>query len=108
MQDVLLELYEVALQRKNEPSEGSYTRYLYDEGIDKILKKIGEECAETIIAAKNNDNEETVLEICDLIYHLIIMMVQQGICLEDVTAELEKRGKKTGNLKSMRKTDKNT
>ena len=108
MQDTLIALYEVALKRKNEPSEGSYTCYLYDKGIDKILKKIGEECTETIIAAKNNDNEDTVLEICDLIYHLMIMMVQQGICLEDVTAELEKRSEKTGNLKSMRVTDKNT
>ena len=108
MQDILKKLYEVALQRKSEPSEGSYTRYLYDKGLDKILKKVGEECAETIIAAKNGDNPETVLEICDLIYHLMVLMVQQDIQLEDVTGELEKRSQKTGNLKEMRDTDKNT
>lgn len=108
MQDTLKALYEVVLARKNEPSEGSYTRYLFDMGLDKILKKIGEECAETIIAAKNDNNEETVFEICDLFYHLIIMMVQKGIALEEVTGELEKRSNKTGNLKKMKVTDKNT
>jgi phosphoribosyl-ATP pyrophosphohydrolase len=107
-QDVLTKLFEVAQQRKNEPAEGSYTRYLYDKGLDKILKKVGEECSETLIAAKNGDNRETVMEICDLIYHLMVLMVQQGIRLEDVTEELEQRSRKTGNLKNMRETDKNT
>lgn len=108
MQDALKALYEVVLRRKNEPSEGSYTRYLFEMGLDKILKKIGEECAETIIAAKNDNNEDTVLEICDLLYHLIIMMVHKGIALEEVAGELEKRSRKTGNLKNIKITDKNT
>jgi phosphoribosyl-ATP pyrophosphohydrolase len=69
---------------------------------------VGEECAETIIAAKNGDNRETVLEICDLIYHLMVLMVQQDIKLEDILSELNIRSQKTGNLKAMRETDKNT
>ena len=101
-------LYDVILDRKTQKQEGSYTCYLFDKGLDKILKKVGEECAETMIAAKNGDNEETVMEISDLLYHLMVMMAQQGIALDDVLAELEKRGKKIGNLKTMRDTDKNT
>jgi phosphoribosyl-ATP pyrophosphohydrolase len=101
-------LYEVVLDRKTQKQEGSYTCYLFDKGLDKILKKVGEECAETIIAAKNGDNAETVMEISDLLYHLMVMMAQQGIALDDVLAELEKRGQKIGNLKVMRDTDKNT
>ena len=68
--DTLKELYETILDRKSNKQEGSYTCYLFDKGLDKILKKVGEECSETIIAAKNGDNSETVLEISDLIYHL--------------------------------------
>lgn len=101
-------LYEVVLDRKTQKQEGSYTCYLFDKGLDKILKKVGEECAETIIAAKNGNNAETVMEISDLLYHLMVMMAQQGIALDDVLAELEKRGQKIGNLKVMRDTDKNT
>ncbi|MDD4509607.1 MAG: phosphoribosyl-ATP diphosphatase [Oscillospiraceae bacterium] len=101
-------LYEVVLDRKTQKQEGSYTCYLFDKGLDKILKKVGEECAETIIAAKNGDNAETVMEISDLLYHLMVMMAQQGIALDDVLEELEKRGQKIGNLKVMRDTDKNT
>ncbi len=105
---VLQALYETVVNRKNNPQEGSYTCYLLDKGLDKILKKVGEECSETIIAAKNNDNGETVYEIADLIYHLMVMMVNQGIPLEDVLKELDKRSEKTGNLKTFHQVDKNT
>lgn len=108
MNNVLETLYNVVLDRKANPQEGSYTCYLFDKGLDKILKKIGEECSETIIAAKNNDKGETVYEISDLIYHLMVMMVNEGIELNDVMAELDSRAQKIGNLKQMRVTDKNT
>jgi phosphoribosyl-ATP pyrophosphohydrolase len=106
--DTLQALYSVILDRQNNPQEGSYTCYLFDKGIDKILKKVGEECSETIIAAKNGKNEETVYEISDLIYHLLVMMASQGIPLEDVMTELEGRAKKIGCVKQMRVTDKNS
>ena len=102
------ELYNVVLQRKNEPQEGSYTCYLFEKGLDKILKKIGEESAETIISAKNNNNSETVGEICDLLYHLVVLMVEQGISYDEIEAELKKRSEKIGNLKQMKNTDKIT
>ncbi len=105
---VLQSLYETVLNRKNENKEGSYTCYLFEKGLDKILKKVGEECSETIIAAKNNDNSETIYEISDLIYHLMVMMVHQGIELNDVLKELDKRSEKTGNLKTFHQVDKNT
>ena len=108
MNNVLETLYNVVLDRKANPQEGSYTCYLFDKGLDKILKKIGEECSETISAAKNNDKSETVYEISDLIYHLMVMMVNEGIELNDVMAELDSRAQKIGNLKQMRVTDKNT
>lgn len=108
MNNVLDNLYNVVLDRKENPQEGSYTCYLFEKGLDKILKKVGEECSETIIAAKNNDKNETVYEISDLIYHLMVMMVNEGIALDDVMAELDSRAKKIGNLKQMRVTDKNT
>ena len=82
--------------------------YIDEKGLDKILKKVGEECSETIIAAKNNDNSETVYEIADLIYHLMVMMVNQNIELNDVLSELDKRSEKTGNLKTFHQVDKNT
>ncbi|HCB95402.1 MAG TPA: phosphoribosyl-ATP diphosphatase [Ruminococcus sp.] len=106
--EVLAALYATVENRRDNPKEGSYTCYLLDKGIDKILKKVGEECSETIIAAKNGDNSETVLEISDLIYHLFVMMVDQGIAVEDVMAELDKRSNKTGNLKKFHQVDKNT
>lgn len=106
--DVLQVLYQTVIERKENPQEGSYTCYLLDKGLDKILKKVGEECSETIIAAKNNDNSETVYEIADLMYHLTVMMVNQGIKMDDVLAELDKRSAKTGNLKNFHQVDKNT
>ena len=109
MDDKILEaLYNTVLSRKENKQEGSYTCYLFEKGLDKILKKVGEECSETIIAAKNNDNSETVYEISDLIYHLMVMMVEQGITLDEVLSELDKRSEKTGNLKKFHKVDKNT
>lgn len=105
---VLNALYQTVINRKDNPQEGSYTCYLFEKGIDKILKKVGEECSETIIAAKNCDNKETVLEISDLLYHITVMMVNQGIDINDVYAELEKRSEKTGNLKQFHQVDKNT
>lgn len=106
--DVLRSLYQVVLDRKAHPQEGSYTCYLFDKGLDKILKKVGEEYAETIIAAKNDVPADTVGEISDLIYHLMVMMAEKDIPLDDVLAELDRRARKIGNLKQMRQTDKET
>ena len=106
--EILSALYQTVVNRRDNPKEGSYTCYLLKKKIDKILKKVGEECSETIIAAKNGDNSETVYEIADLIYHLSVMMVQQNIPLEDVLAELDKRSEKTGNLKKFHTVDKNS
>ncbi len=105
---VLQALYDTILNRRKNKKEGSYTCYLFEKGIDKILKKVGEECSETIIAAKNGDNNETVYEISDLIYHLMVMMVEEGIALDDVLKELDKRSEKTGNLKTFHEVDKNS
>lgn len=77
--------------RKTNPQEGSYTTYLFQKGLDKILKKIGEESTEVIIAAKDNDPKETIYEISDLVYHVMVMMIQQGISLEDIRRELASR-----------------
>ena len=105
---VLTNLYKTIEHRRDNPVENSYTCYLLDKGIDKILKKIGEESAEVIIAAKNGDHVETIYEITDLLYHLIVMMVDQGIPLEDVLAEIADRSKKTQNLKTFHVVDKNS
>lgn len=83
-------LYDLIKGRKDNPKEGSYTTYLFQKGIDKILKKVGEECTEVIIGAKNS-KEEAIFEIADLTYHVIVLMVQQGITLENVLDELAKR-----------------
>ena len=105
MKHVFTELYKVIEDRRANPQEGSYTCYLFDKGLDKILKKVGEECAETIIAAKNGNKEETVGEIADLFYHVLVMMVNEGIPLTDVTAELDRRSQKIGNLKQFHVSD---
>lgn len=106
MDSTLKALYGVVLDRKTYPQEGSYTCYLFDKGLDKILKKVGEECAETIIAAKNDIPADTVGEISDLIYHLMVMMAEKEIPLDDVLAELDRRAQKIGNLKQMKQVDK--
>lgn len=108
MNDAMKELYQTVLDRKTNHMEGSYTCYLFEKGLDKILKKCGEECSEVIIAAKNGDNRETVLEISDLLYHLTVLMVNEGITPEEIDAELEKRSEKQGNLKTFHQVDKNT
>ena len=105
---VLQDLYQVVLGRKAERQEGSYTCYLVDQGLDKILKKVGEESAETIIAAKNGVQERTVEEISDLLYHLMVLLAAQDIPLEAVLAELERRSRKIGNLKQMKTVDHET
>ena len=84
MNDTLQKLYEVVQGRKAEPQEGSYTCYLFDQGLDKILKKVGEESAETIIAAKNGESGQVVSEMSDLMYHLMVLLVQQDIPLSAV------------------------
>ncbi len=84
-------LYDMLVGRKVEKKEGSYTTYLFEKGIDKILKKVGEECTEVIIGAKGGDKAETIYEIADLAYHVMVMMIEMGITLDDVTAELAKR-----------------
>ncbi|KOA19950.1 phosphoribosyl-ATP pyrophosphatase [Clostridium homopropionicum DSM 5847] len=101
--DVLKELFQVVKDRKENPMEGSYTHYLFEKGLDKILKKVGEESTEVIIAAKNSDKEELVNEICDLTYHVLVLMAEQGIELEIVRNELEKRREKIGNKKQERR-----
>ena len=108
MMDVVKGLYEVAKQRKETKQEGSDSCYLFEQGLDKILKKCGEECSEVIIAAKNGNNEDTANEICDLLYHLIVMMVQAGISVEEVEGILEERRQKIGNLKTFHVSDHNT
>ena len=91
MNDTLKNLYAVVEDRKANPQEGSYTCYLFDKGLDKILKKVGEESTEVIIAAHANDRAETVYEIADLAYHIMVLMVEQGISLEDIHRELASR-----------------
>ena len=84
-------LYELIEGRKTDPREGSYTTYLFDKGLEKILKKVGEESTEVIIAGAKRDKEETVYEISDLAYHVMVLMIELGISVEDITKELEKR-----------------
>ena len=100
--------YQTIIDRKSAKEEGSYTCYLFAKGIDKILKKIGEESTEMVIAAKNGVKEETVGEICDLIYHTLVMMVDQDITIEDVEEVLRQRAEKSGNLKQFHQVDKNS
>ena len=84
-------LYDLLAERKALMPEGSYTSYLFDKGLDKILKKVGEECTEVIIAAKAEDKPETVYEIADLAYHVMVLMVEAGISVEDIHRELASR-----------------
>ncbi len=108
MENVLRELYDTVIERKSEKQEGSYTCYLFEKGIDKILKKCGEECTEMVIAAKNGDNDELKNEIADLMYHVMVMCVERGLPWEEVEAVLSERSNKTGNLKKFHTVDKNT
>ena len=111
------DLYEIVEQRRIAHEEGSYTAYLFDSGLDKILKKIGEEAAETIIAAKNlkacedngsGERNDFINEVSDLFYHLTVMLCELGVSPEDVEHVLRERMKKTGNLKPYRESDKDS
>ena len=84
-------LMDMLVGRKENPKEGSYTTYLFQKGLDKILKKVGEECTEVIIGAKAQDKKETVYEIADLAYHVMVLMIEAGISLEDIHKELSSR-----------------
>ena len=106
--NILQDLYEIILDRKNNPEEGSYTCYLFDKGTDKILKKCGEECTEMVIAAKNSDNDELKNEIADLFYHILVLCADRGLDWSEVEEVLTERRNKIGNLKEIRQTDKNT
>ena len=88
---VLQELYGVIADRHKNPKEGSYTNFLFEKGIDKICKKVGEEAAETIIAAKNRSKDEVTYEVSDLMYHLMVLLVEQGVSLQDIYRELADR-----------------
>ena len=84
-------VFSVILDRKEHPKEGSYTNYLFDKGIDKILKKVGEEATEIVIAAKNPNPEEIKYEISDFLYHVMVLMAEKGVTWEDITKELAQR-----------------
>lgn len=88
---ILDELYNVIVDRRENPREGSYTNYLFDKGVDKICKKIGEESAEVIIAAKNRSADEVTYEVADLLYHVSVLLVEQGVTFDDIHQELKKR-----------------
>ena len=108
MTDTINKLYEVILSRRETAAENSYTAYLFREGLDKILKKVGEECTETVIAAKNSDNMLLCGEICDLVYHVLVLMAERKLPLEEVEKVLEERRQKIGNLKQFHVSDHNT
>ena len=91
--ELVQRLYNLIKERKNTPKEGSYTNYLFDKGLDKILKKVGEESAEVIIGAKNENKEEVVYEISDLVYHVLVLMAYLNINIEDIKEELKGREK---------------
>lgn len=108
MMDAFKDMYNVVVDRRANPQEGSYTCYLFDKGIDKILKKCGEECTEMVIAAKNNDKDELANEINDLLYHMIVMMADRGVTVEDIEKIMIERSQKIGNLKQFHVSDHNT
>ncbi|MGF9964970.1 phosphoribosyl-ATP diphosphatase [Bacillus rhizoplanae] len=91
MSDVLQQLYETIQQRKENPISESYTNYLFTKGEDKILKKLGEECTEIVIAAKNNENDELIKEVVDFTYHCLVLLVEKNVSLQEIIEELNKR-----------------
>lgn len=91
MKQEIDELYQAVLKRQQNPVKGSYTDYLFDKGLDKILKKVGEEATEVIVAAKNPDKSEIVYETADLLYHLMVLLVEQGVSFDQIKEELGKR-----------------
>lgn len=106
--DVFKDLYELIKSRKQNREEGSYTGYLFEKGIDKILKKCGEECTEMIIAVKNGVKEDITAETCDLFYHIMVMLNACDVNLSDIEAELLNRSLKSNNLKQIKTVDKNS
>ncbi|KGL37459.1 phosphoribosyl-ATP diphosphatase [Paenilisteria newyorkensis] len=102
---MLNELFDQINDRKTTPKEGSYTNYLFDRGLDKILKKVGEEATEVVIAAKNNDNAELTSELADLTYHVLVLLAQQGLTPDDIARELEKREGKRSVTKDRKPID---
>ncbi len=108
MSEAFKEMYDVIVNRRDNPQEGSYTCYLFDKGLDKILKKCGEECTEMVIAAKNHDNEELANEINDVLYHMAVLMVERGLTVEEVDEIMRERSKRLGNLKQFHVSDHNT
>lgn len=99
IEGVLQELYAVIEERKEKRPEGSYTTYLFNSGLDKILKKVGEESTETIVAAKNTDTGRLVSETGDLIYHLLVLLVERGVTLDEISRELKERRSATKGTK---------
>ncbi|NLM07034.1 MAG: phosphoribosyl-ATP diphosphatase [Tissierellia bacterium] len=105
--EVFKELYNTILERKADPQEGSYTSYLFKEGKEKILKKLGEESTEVVIAGMKGSKDEIVAETGDLLYHLMVLLAEEGIPWEDIVQEMEVRRQKTGNFKGERREIKN-
>lgn len=106
-ESVINELYETILDRKKGAEKGSYTAYLFEKGTKKILKKVGEESTEVVISALAESKEEQVGEICDLTYHILVLMAQLNISMEDIEEELKKRSQKINNFKGERPEIKN-
>lgn len=100
MNDTLKELYSAIAEKKANPMDGSYTSYLFERGTDKILLKIGEECTETVLAAKNGSEAELIYELSDLFYHLTVLMVEKAITPEAIMKELEHRTEKINSCKA--------
>ncbi len=98
LRSVVYEVRDAITERKNNPIDGSYTTYLFTEGVDKILKKVGEEATEIVIGAKNRDRENVAMEIADLIYHVLVLMEEQGVTIEDVQRVLRDRRPKEGEV----------
>ncbi|MGH0429928.1 phosphoribosyl-ATP diphosphatase [Bacillus hominis] len=105
MENVFKLLYETIEERKGNPLPESYTNYLFSKGEDKILKKIGEECTEVIIASKNNDKEELVKEMVDVLYHCFVLLAEKNIALEDVMREVKERNGKLSRVGDRKEID---
>lgn len=105
MNQAINNLYNTILNRQAEPQEGSYTCYLLDQGTNKILKKCGEECSEVIIATKDGDKKGIKQEIGDLLFHLLVLLVDQGIPMDEIGELLNQRSQKIGNLKKFHESN---
>lgn len=103
MEQIFYDLYNTILNKKLEGDDKSYTKYLLTKGTNKILKKVGEECTEVIIASKEESKEEQISELCDLLYHLLVLMVDKSISMVDIEQELLRRSKRINNLKDERR-----